>query len=145
MAVFSNFGILTPEVEPALVGSLTEGTLLKDLTFMGNLDGVAGEFVWINGDQKLHAGINRCYYRFTPDDAVNFESVERGYIDLSVGVAPDGGNGSGMQDWWWIALVGVTALSIILAICAIVAASKKKSGAGDNDGFYDDVTESDLQ
>ncbi|MDE7167700.1 MAG: bacterial Ig-like domain-containing protein, partial [Clostridia bacterium] len=136
---------ITPAVDPSVSGNLVKGTLLKQLTFMDNLDGVKGKYEWVNGEQELQAGVNRCYYVFNPDDAINYESV-RGYIDLSVGLAPVGGSDSGIggiSEWWWIALVGITALSIILAICSIVVAGKKKP-AGDDDGFYDDVTEADL-
>ena len=103
-------------------------------------------FTWVNGEQKLQNGKNRCYFVFTPDDAVNYETVTS-YIDLEIEAGGAGeviAQGGIIPDWATYTIIGVAAAAMVAAIIAIIAAARKKAPV-DDDGFNDPVTEDYLE
>ena len=137
---------VTPAVDPSIGGSLAAGTELSQLSFVGNLGGASGTFTWVNGEQKLQNGKNRCYFVFTPDDAVNYETVTS-YIDLEIEAGGAGeviAQGGIIPDWATYTIIGVAAAAMVAAIIAIIAAARKKAPV-DDDGFNDPVTEDYLE
>ena len=50
------------------------------------------------------------------------------------------------SNWWWIVLIVIATLALFFAICALIVANKRKATviSSDEDGFYDDVTDEDL-
>ena len=136
---------ITPETgKPGVGGNLSVGTKLNELTLSAELDGVAGTFTWVNGEQVLKEGINICLYTFTPDDAANF-NVVKGSIELPAGSVANstGVGGSGLSSGMFTAIICAIAVSVLVSVIALVSALKRKGGASDGDGFYDDVSEGD--
>ena len=125
-------------------GSLSKGTKLYGLTFADD-GAIKGTFKWVNEEQELQAGVNRCHYIFTPNDTANYETVS-GYIDLSVGSIPNGevGNGGNVSTWLVALIIIALAVCLIVAIIALAIALKKPKVA-DADGFYEPATEEDLK
>ena len=103
-----------------------------------------GTFAWVNDEQELKAGINRCYYTFTPEDTVNY-NVVHGYVDITSeapqAVATEAG---GSLVGWEIALIIICIVIAIIAIAALILALRVRNVTSDSDGFYDDATEDDL-
>ncbi|MDE7083182.1 MAG: hypothetical protein K2O89_05745 [Clostridia bacterium] len=64
---------------------------------------------------------------------------------IAVPEVPTIDGGSGIQSRWWIVLIVITVLAVLIAIFALIKASRKKAVLQDEDGFYDDVTEADLK
>lgn len=132
---------IDPVITPAVGGSLAVGTLLSDLTFTAGNGATAGTLTWDESAYALKEGINRCYYTFTPDDAKNYNVIQ-GYVDIAAevpqtSVAGDDGSLAG----WQIALI---VICVAVALVALILALKLRGARGDDDGFYDDVTEQDL-
>ena len=92
----------------------------------------------------LKEGINICLYTFTPDDAANF-NVVKGSIELPAGSVANstGVGGSGLSSGMFTAIICAIAVSVLVSVIALVSALKRKGGASDGDGFYDDVSEGD--
>ncbi|MDE6667870.1 MAG: MBG domain-containing protein [Clostridia bacterium] len=134
----------TPAVNPIVGGSLSKGTKLYELTFADD-GAVAGTFKWVNDEQELQAGVNRCHYTFTPDDSANYKTVS-GYIDLSVGSISEGevANGGNLSAGLTAAIIVSMAACLAVAIIALILAVKKPKTA-DADGFYEYASEEDLK
>lgn len=136
-----------PVVNPQVSGSLKEGAKLYELT-IGGVDGeVSGKFEWDNAEYELKEGMNRCYYTFTPDDTRNFEVV-KGYVTLPASAADIGGDegeASVSPVMLGLLIAGIAVVLIVAAFALVVAIKASKRGGGDNDGFYDSVTEDDLK
>ena len=132
-----------PALTPAVGGSLAEGTALKDLTITVNDGATTGTLTWDDTTYALKAGINRCYYTFTPDDTVNFKVVH-GYVDIMADVpTPETVTGETLGGWQ-IALIVVSVAVAVLALIALIAALKSRRMAVDADGFYDDASPEDM-
>ncbi len=133
---------LKPAVDPTVGGSLSQGTKLYQLSFMGGEGVTPGTFKWVDDEYELQAGVNRCYYTFVPEDSTNFEVV-KSYIDLNVGATEEESASAGGQALLWTVLL-ITLFSVLLAVFALIVASRKKPVVNDSDGFYDDATEEQL-
>ncbi|MDE6667281.1 MAG: hypothetical protein K2K38_02900 [Clostridia bacterium] len=134
-----------PAVNPIVGGSLSKGTKLYELTFADD-GAIKGTFKWVNDEQELQAGVNRCHYVFTPEDSANYETVS-GYIDLSVGALSEGdvtANGGNLSAGLTAAIIVSMAACLAVAIIALLIALKKPK-TSDNDGFYEPATEEDMK
>ena len=138
---------LSPAINPTVGGSLSQGTRLYQLTFITDDGAVAGTFKWVNDEQELKAGINRCYYVFTPDDNVNFETV-KDYIDLNVGAVAEEGSQGGNVSAGLIAAISIAiAVAFLISLFALIIAVKSRNNAvpADDGGFYENASEDDLK
>ncbi|MDE6667869.1 MAG: MBG domain-containing protein [Clostridia bacterium] len=134
-----------PSINPTVGGSLSKGTKLYQLMFVADDNDTKGSFAWVNDEQELQAGINRCYYTFTPGDSTNYESV-KAYIDLNVGALSEGvANGGTVSTGLTVAVLVGLAVCLVVAIIALVIALKKPKATEDSDGFYEYASEEDLK
>lgn len=135
-----------PELNPSVGGSTTAGKSLSELILVAGGGAPKGTIVWDNAAYELHAGSNRCYYTFTPDDTENY-NVVRGYVDVTATEAspqpalPEESNGGGISTGWIIAIVIICLAIVIVAIIALMLALKlRKVTTTDDDGFYDNAS-----
>ena len=137
---------LKPQVDPKWRGNLTQGTQLSKVLLEAGENEVPGTYEWKAPDYELQVGLNRCSYVFTPEDTVNYEVVTS-YMDLTVvGAAsePQPQTGGTLTTGLTVAIIIGMAVCLLVALIALIIASKKPK-TEDSDGFYDAVTEADLQ